>query len=244
METDREATESMCSHAIWCGHWFRVVDNTQRRKRVKMEGKKEFIVSHFDVNVDIRRRGGWQRKERGDAKKDCSLLSVAMWTRITQSELKTHMVQVLTFQNFLKLSFWTLFYDTFASLIPSLFRRNNAHRLSLLYNFSKCSVFRHHNSPDIGPWGRSHSSPGAYSIAGRIEPHREMEGKMCDDGQRQSTAVQCRHRLPSITESSLYNSVWSVCAERLTGERERDGGGHPSAQRGEGESVCVCVFVW
>ena len=56
---------------------------------------------------------------------------------------------------------------------------------------------------------------------------------MCDDGQRQSTAVQCTHRLPSITERSLCNSVSSVCAARPTEGRERDGE--------EREKVCVCV---
>lgn len=41
-----------------CEHRFRVADNTQRGERAKTEGKKELIVSHVDVDIDIRRRGG------------------------------------------------------------------------------------------------------------------------------------------------------------------------------------------
>lgn len=60
-----------------------------------------------------------------------------------------------------------------------------------------------------------------------MEPHRKLR-------ERQSTAEQCRHRLPSATVRSLYGSVRTVCAERLTEEGEGDGGDGKKR-----ESVCV-----
>lgn len=67
---------------------------------------------------------------------------------------------------------------------------------------------------------------------GRSRTESWSKRKMCDDGQSESTAVQCRHRPTYMTELSLCSSVWSACTEKLMQERESDAE--------ERETVRVC----
>ncbi len=82
------------------------------------EGKKEFIVCHFDVNVDIRRRGGWQREE---------------WRRRSLIVICEHMLD--KFKIFRNSYVCTVFYSMCASLIPLLCCRSLTQCLSPSHAF-------------------------------------------------------------------------------------------------------------
>lgn len=97
------------------------------------EKRKTSLSAIFDVNTDIRRRGGWRSKKLKKTAR-CILFSEILFGQNARSSL----MPLWSCRNIVLFTSAALFF---------------------LYNFSTSRAFQHHNSVNIAPRGATHSSP-------------------------------------------------------------------------------------